>query len=136
MKPPESAASVEFEVPFHDVDGLRVVWHGHYAKYFELARTRLLRDYQLDVPQMIATGCGMVVFDYRCRMNFPLRYAERCRVSAWFVAHERWLRIAYRAQNLTHDRCSAKGHTLLAFTDADGALLTEIPDAIRARLPV
>ncbi|MEZ4452430.1 MAG: hypothetical protein R3B09_23395 [Nannocystaceae bacterium] len=27
--------SVDFEVPFHDVDALRIVWHGHYYKYME-----------------------------------------------------------------------------------------------------
>ena len=36
--------SVEIEVPFHDVDALRIVWHGHYYKYLELARTQLLRS--------------------------------------------------------------------------------------------
>ena len=25
-------------MPFHDVDALHVVWHGHYYKYLELAR--------------------------------------------------------------------------------------------------
>ena len=30
--------SVEFEVPFHDVDWARIVWHGHDCKYLELAR--------------------------------------------------------------------------------------------------
>ena len=39
---------VQLEVPFHDVDRLGVVWHGHYFKYFELARTRLLRAIGLD----------------------------------------------------------------------------------------
>ena len=32
---------VELEVPFHDIDGLGIVWHGNYFKYFELARTEL-----------------------------------------------------------------------------------------------
>ncbi len=40
--------SIEFEVPFHDVDALRVVWHGHYYKYLELARTALFRSSGLD----------------------------------------------------------------------------------------
>ena len=30
------------EVPFHDVDVMRVAWHGHYVKYFEIARCALL----------------------------------------------------------------------------------------------
>ena len=27
-----SVVSVELEVPFHDVDSLHIVWHGHYYK--------------------------------------------------------------------------------------------------------
>ena len=34
---------VDLEVPFHDVDVLQIVWHGHYYKYMELGRTALLR---------------------------------------------------------------------------------------------
>ena len=34
---------VELEVPFHHVDALGVVWHGHYLEYLEPARTALLR---------------------------------------------------------------------------------------------
>jgi len=32
----------EFSVPFFDVDSMNIVWHGHYVKYFELARCQLL----------------------------------------------------------------------------------------------
>ena len=35
--------SVELEVPLHDVDVLGIVWHGHYYKYLEAARTALLQ---------------------------------------------------------------------------------------------
>ena len=40
---PKLEAAIEVEVPFHDVDAMTVAWHGHYLKYFELARTQLLR---------------------------------------------------------------------------------------------
>ena len=33
---------MEVEVAFHDVDLMAVVWHGHYFKYLELARWRLM----------------------------------------------------------------------------------------------
>jgi len=35
----DHAIEIRLEVPFHDVDALRIVWHGHYLKYLELART-------------------------------------------------------------------------------------------------
>ena len=45
MTPLDLQASVELEVPFHDVDVMHVAWHGHYVKYFELARCALLRRF-------------------------------------------------------------------------------------------
>ena len=44
---------VELEIPFHDVDLQRVVWHGHYYKYFEMARTKLLRSLDLDAGEIV-----------------------------------------------------------------------------------
>ena len=38
-------ADVIIEVPFHDVDTMNVVWHGHYLKYFEIARCKLLDQF-------------------------------------------------------------------------------------------
>ncbi len=35
--------TIEFEIPFFDVDSMEVTWHGHYIKYFELARCALLK---------------------------------------------------------------------------------------------
>ena len=35
------SASVRKKVPFYDVDMMRVVWNGHYWKYFEEARQAL-----------------------------------------------------------------------------------------------
>ena len=34
--------TVNIDVPFFDVDMMDVVWHGHYIKYFEVARCALL----------------------------------------------------------------------------------------------
>ncbi len=29
---------IDMEISFHDADMMEVVWHGYYAKYFEIAR--------------------------------------------------------------------------------------------------
>ena len=42
-QPVNKDADIRMEVPFHDIDILGIVWHGHYNKYFELARTALYR---------------------------------------------------------------------------------------------
>ena len=76
----------DFEVPFHDVDALRIVWHGHYYKYMELGRTALLRDRGIDVPEIGPNGYRLLLVESRCRYTFPLRYGDQGRVHAWFAA--------------------------------------------------
>jgi acyl-CoA thioester hydrolase len=126
--------SVEHEVPFHDVDALRVVWHGHYFKYFELARTQLLRSCGLDAGELVGNRYQFVVIDSRCRHGGPLRYGDRVRTSAWFGDLRRRIHIAYEVWNLTLDRRAARGHTTLATLDREGGLLFETPDEIQRRI--
>jgi acyl-CoA thioester hydrolase len=134
MTASKQPVTIELEIPFHDVDSLGVVWHGHYYKYMELARTALLRSLELEVQQIRDLGYRLYVIETRCRYAFPLRYAERARVSAWIKDVDNRITIAYEVFNLTAGRRSARGHTVLASTDGDGALLLETPDALRSRL--
>jgi acyl-CoA thioester hydrolase len=125
---------IELEVPFHDVDALRLVWHGHYSKYLELARTELLRSRRLDVPDLLELGLGFIMIESGCRYAAPLRYGDRVRVAAWFRDVRHRVFIAYEVTNLTHRRRAAWGHTVLATTDAEGRMLLATPPAILDRL--
>jgi acyl-CoA thioester hydrolase len=132
--PPDSAVSIEVEIPFHDVDLLQVAWHGHYSKYLELARTSLLRSRRLDAADMLALGYRFYVTESHIRHVFPLRYAELLRVSAWFHDVENRLDIAYDLFNLTHGRRCAQASTLLVTTTAEGTLCLATPDPLLERL--
>jgi acyl-CoA thioester hydrolase len=125
---------VEHEVPFHDVDALRVVWHGHYFKYFELARTRLLRSVGLDAGELIGGRFQFVVIDSRCRHGGPLRYGDRMRVAAWFGDLHRRIHIAYEIWNTTLGRRAARGHTTLATLDREGGLLFATPPEVLRKI--
>jgi acyl-CoA thioester hydrolase len=126
--------SFEHEVPFHDVDAMRVVWHGHYFKYFELARTVLFRSRGLDAADIVALGYRFVVIESKCRHSYPLQYAERMRIDAWFKDVEHRLHVRYEITNLSAQRRTAKGHSMLATLDATGNLLLVTPQAILERL--
>jgi len=121
-------------VPFHDVDALRLVWHGHYYKYLELARTELLRSRRLDVPDLLELGLGFVMIESGCRHAAPLGYGDRVRVAAWFRDVSHRVFIAYEVTNLTRRRRAAWGHTVLATTDREGRMLLATPAAILDRV--
>ena len=125
--------SVELEVPFHDVDALHVVWHGHYYKYMEIARTHLLRDCGLDGRDMLALGYTLYVIESRCRYAFPLRYGDKFRVTAEVIDVDNRVNISYEIYNLTHGRRSARGKTALVTTDMDGNMFLETPAAVRSK---
>jgi acyl-CoA thioester hydrolase len=126
--------SIELEVPFHDVDSLQIVWHGHYLKYLEVARTALMRSRGLDVAEIVALGFRQVVIETKCRYAFPLRYADKFRIDAWFRDVTNRLNIGYEIVNLTENRRSLHGHTILVTTDQDGRMLLETPDVLLQRL--
>ncbi len=125
---------VQFEVPFHDVDPLRLAWHGHYYKYFELARTRLLRSIGLDAGDLIGPRYRLLVAESQCRYIQALEYGERFDVGAWVRNYESRLCIDYEIHSLDRERRSAKGRTVLVYTDLEGRLLLRTPNAIRERI--
>ena len=126
--------SVELEVPFHDVDAMRVVWHGHYFKYFEVARTALLRARGLDAGDLVGIRYQLVVIESHCRHTMALRYGDRFRTSAWFRDYARRLMIGYEIRNLASGRRAARGHTALATLNEAGELLLETPPEIILRI--
>lgn len=126
--------SVEMEVPFHDVDAMRLVWHGHYYKYLEHARTALFRSCGLDVPELVAMKLALVVIDSGCRYIAPLRYADKIRVTAWFRDVTHRLYVGYEIWNLSSGLRAARAHTALATTSFEGKVRYRTPEAILERV--
>jgi acyl-CoA thioester hydrolase len=130
--------SVELEVPLHDVDLLGIVWHGHYLKYLEIARTALMRARGLDEPQLRELGVAFVVMESRLRHTGPLRYGDRFTVDAWFRSITDRIEIGYRARTCSTAEKPSRGvlraSTTLVTTDGHTHILREIPDAIASRI--
>jgi acyl-CoA thioester hydrolase len=125
---------VELEVPFHDVDVLGIVWHGHYLKYFEVARTRLLRSIGLDAGEVIGARYQLMISESRCRHVRPLRYGDRFEVVAWLGDTMNRVTVKFQVDKLEPDVKCATGHTTLVTLDLDGRLLHRTPDAILDRI--
>lgn len=133
-------AVVELEVPFHDVDSLEVVWHGHYLKYLEIARTKLLRDLGFEprpgtgTPGKDSQQHSLLVVESQCRHSRPLRYGDRVRVTAWIKDADPQIRVAYEVWNLTRNERSARARTTLVVVDAAGKLVPKLSDAALEKL--
>jgi acyl-CoA thioester hydrolase len=126
-------SSVRIEIPFHDVDAMRIVWHGNYARYFEIARSQLLRDHGLDYPQMESNGWLFPVIRMECRYASPLRYGDVALVTVAIEDSEFKLVLTYSIVEETSGRRVATGKTEHAVIDREFNLLMPVPAGIRDR---
>lgn len=123
------------EIPFHDVDSMRVAWHGHYAKYFEIARCELLESIDYNVPQMEASGYAWPVIDMRVRYAQPITFQQKIEVIATIVEWENRLKIEYLIQDLDTGKRLTKGYTVqVAVTWPEMEMQYVSPDVLFEKL--
>lgn len=119
MNKPEGKLSCEIEVlvPFFDVDLMNVVWHGHYVKYFEMARCALLEKISYNYEQMLASGYGWPVIDLQVRYAQPLVFNQVAIVEATLEEWEHRLRFSYRIYDKKTKKRLSKGETTQVAVD-------------------
>jgi acyl-CoA thioester hydrolase len=113
---------IEVEVPFHDVDAMTMAWHGHYLKYFELARCALLRSFDYDYPQMRDSGYIWPIVECHLKFIRPARYGQRLLVTASLVEHENRLKMAYEIRDKASGERLTKGYTIQVAVNSAGEL--------------
>lgn len=106
------SATVEVEIPFHDVDLMAVAWHGHYVKYCELARCALLDKFSYNYKEMKESGFAWPVIELKLRYAHPARLGQRIRVEAALREYELHLKIDYRITDAETNKRLSKGHTI------------------------
>lgn len=89
------SAAIEFDVAFHDVDMVGVVWHGHYLRYLENARWTLMNRLGYGLQQMIDSGYAWPVVDLQAKYIRPARFGERLKARASLVEFEHRLVVNY-----------------------------------------
>jgi acyl-CoA thioester hydrolase len=92
---PDLSHEIDVTPAFFDVDVMEIVWHGHYVKYLELARSALLAKYDYDYPKMRESGYAWPIVDMRLKYVKPAAYGQALKVRAQIVEWENRLRIEY-----------------------------------------
>ncbi|HYG05268.1 MAG TPA: thioesterase family protein [Stenotrophomonas sp.] len=133
----ELSIEIELSPAFHDCDAMQVVWHGHYFKYFEIARCALLARYDYDYPQMQASGYLWPVVDTRVKYIRPLLYAQPLKVSARISEYENRLKIDYEIRDAGSGQVLTRAHTIqVAVLAASNELQYVCPAVLWERLGV
>jgi len=75
----------KFEVRFYDCDPLGIVWHGNYAKFFELGRDTFAQEYNLDFANIFHQykySTPLIALDFSFKK--PLMYRDIAIVRATY----------------------------------------------------
>jgi acyl-CoA thioester hydrolase len=91
---------------------MEVVWHGHYAKYFEIARCALLDKINYNYPQMRGSGYAWPVIDLSIRYAQPAVFGQTITVKAQIVEWENRLKINYLITDKSSGLRLTKGHSV------------------------
>ncbi|ENV58676.1 MULTISPECIES: acyl-CoA thioesterase [Acinetobacter] len=128
-------AEVIIEVPFHDVDAMNVVWHGYYLKYFEIARCKLLDQFDYNYRQMQASGYLWPVIESHVKYVQGIQFQQKIRVRAILKEWETRLKIEYVIfDNETGQRLT-KGYTTQVAVDIQSkAMCFQSPKILFERL--
>jgi acyl-CoA thioester hydrolase len=114
-----SREALRVRVAFADTDAMGVAWHGSYLRWFEMARTELLRATELPYAALVERDLHLPVIEALVRYRKPARYDDELVVLAATsrIGGVR-LRIDYRIE--CGGALIAEGHTEHAFTNAAG----------------
>jgi acyl-CoA thioester hydrolase len=110
-------AEVQLSVPFHDVDLMEIVWHGHYAKYFEIARCALLDSISYNYVEMKDSGYAWPIIELKTRFIKPARFGQDILVKAKIAEYELRLKIDYLIVDAEQGTRLTKGHTVQVAVD-------------------
>jgi len=128
---------IELEIPFHDVDVMRIAWHGHYVKYLEIARCALLESIHYNCDEMEQTGYVWPVIELNIRYAKPLRFKQKIRVLAKVVEWENRLKIAYTLFDSESGQRLTKAYTVQVAVDAaNGEMQFASPQILLDKLGV
>ena len=105
-------AEVLIDIPFHDVDLTGVAWHGHYAKYCEIARCALLDKVAYNYKEMKESGFLWPVIELKLRYAHPARLGQKIKVKAMLREFELRFKIDYLIADAETGARLSKGHTI------------------------
>ncbi|MFL0804942.1 MAG: acyl-CoA thioesterase [Agarilytica sp.] len=128
-------ATIEIEIPFHDVDSMNIVWHGHYAKYFEIARCALLESFDYGYQEMRNSGYSWPIVDMRTKYISPLSFRQKVLVKASLIEWECRIKIAYTISDRCSEKTLCRAHTTqMAINLKNGETCMQSPNCLLDKL--
>lgn len=117
------------EVKFSEVDSLKIVWHGHYIRYFEDAREAFGRKYGIGYLDIYDQGYSIPLVDVSCQYKRPLKYGDVIRIRCTLLnTAAAKIIFKYQIWKTDSDDLIAEGKTTQVFLDLNGELQLYAPE--------
>jgi len=117
-KEKELSATKTFEVRFSEVDSMGVVWHGHYAVYFEDAREEFGKKYDLGYLMMYDKGYFEPLVELTFSYKKPLIYGMKPEVYIVYrPSNAAKIVFDYEIRDPKTKEVFATGHSVQVFMD-------------------
>ncbi|WP_374088671.1 acyl-CoA thioesterase [Methylomicrobium lacus] len=137
MSKPAYSVEIDLSIPFHDADMMEIVWHGHYAKYFEIARCALLDRIDYNYFAMRDSGYAWPIIDLRIRYVKSAVFGQNVKVRAAIAEWENRLKIEYLITDALTGAKLVKGHTIqVAVAMQNKEMCLESPPVLFEKLGV
>lgn len=119
----------DYEIPFFDVDSAHITWHGHYIKYFEMARCALLEEIGYTYDHIRADGYGWPIVQLNVKYVRPTFFRQKIRVTLSVVEYDTCLRIDYVISDLaTGEKLTVASTTQVVVNAKTGEMQLQAPD--------
>ena len=123
------------QVRFYEVDAYGVVWHGHYAGWFEVGRNDLTRRYRMDPLQLKERSFLAPVVELNCQFKLPATFGSSLIIQTTMERAEvAKLVFHYRVLDQGNGKVLATGSTTHVLTDLKGNLLYRVPPEVLERI--
>lgn len=120
----------ELEIPFFDVDGMQIVWHGNYVKYLEVARCAFLRAMGYDYRTMGENGFSWPVVQLHVKYIKPAIFGQKITVKIDLTEYESCLKLDYLISDAKTGARLSKASTMqVAVSLESGEMQLQTPES-------
>lgn len=118
------------QVPFFDVDPMRIVWHGNYVKYLEVARCAFLDSIGYSYDEMGRRGFSWPIVKMDLKYIRPARFGQTIRINMAISEIDSCLRIDYTlSDEKTGEKLTRASTTQAAVSLETGEIQFQTPES-------
>ena len=129
------SSKTQIRIHYALTDQMGVVYHGHYAQFYEIGRTEALRSLDLTYKEVEASGVIMMVTEVHSKFLRPALYDDLITVVTTVKELPVHHKIIFHSELFNEkDKLLNVGDVILYFIDAKTMKRTTMPENMRKKL--